>query len=71
MRNSNCYKYRGIMIDKNYNLFLVVERDTITETRELDVNLKKIIQSALREMLNEVNIKYDEEEIDDVSSKIL
>lgn len=71
MSNSNRYKYRGLMVDINYNLHLVVERGTITETRELDVNLKNIIQSALREMLNEVNIKYDEEEIDDVSAKIL
>lgn len=71
MKKSCKYKYSGIHCDKNYDLFLYLEHEEELEARALNINLKIIIQSALREMLDELNIKYEEEEMNDVSNKML
>lgn len=64
-------KYSGIHYDENYNLFLYIEKKEEIEVKAIDVNIKEVIKSVLEEMLDELNIKYEEEEINDVSNKML
>lgn len=71
MKESYKYKYSGIHCDENYDLFVYLEQKEKIEAKALDVNLKEIIQSVLEEMLDELNIKYEKEEINDVSNKML